>query len=222
VVVTSIALTDEQLARLRHHAQASGQSLDEVVREAVDTYLAHLREAATSPDAAPPSGPAEDGWQPIVRTAVDGARVPIPPAMSPDEVEALLAQPSARARGDFLRAWLLKRGGGIIHEPPPGPPDPAWQARFDDALAQIRARVPPDMTPEEIEALITEASEEARQERIAKRAQRERRPLDPEEQADIDAALIRIREKLPLDLSPEEIDAAWQEVRQERRAAWIA
>jgi hypothetical protein len=165
----SIALTDEQLARLREHAQASGLSLDEVVREAVDAYLAQVTEPATSRDAEPATGADEAPWQPIVRTAIDGARVPIPPAMSSDEVEALLAQPSARARGDFLRAWLLKRGGGVIHEPPPGPPDPAWQARVEGLLASIRARVPPDMTSEEIEALITEASEEARQERIARR-----------------------------------------------------
>jgi muconolactone delta-isomerase len=104
-----------------------------------------------------------------MQVAVDGVRVPIPPAMSPDEVNELLAQPSARARGDFLRAWLLKRGGGVIHEPPPGPPDPAWQEEVEALLARIRARVPPDMTSEEIEALITEASEEARPERIARR-----------------------------------------------------
>lgn len=179
--MTSIMLTDEQLARLRRHAESSGLSLDEVVREAVDTYLAHVTDAAASPPSESVSDMADASWvPPIVRTGADGTRVPIPPAMAPDEAEELLAQPSSRARGDYLRAWLRKRGGGgIIHEPPPGPPDPEWQARFDEALARIRARVPPDMTPEEIEALITEASEEARQERIAKRMAADRTRRGP-------------------------------------------
>lgn len=223
MAMTSITLTEEQLARLRQHAESSGRSLDEVVREAIDAYLAEVTapDAPHSDEAA--SDRAEAPWQPPeIRVGADGARVPIPPAMSPAEAEELLAQPSSRARGDYLRAWLRKRGGGgIIHEPPPGPPDPEWQARFDAALARIRAHVPSDMTPDEIEALITEASEEARQERIANRRMQAQRRFDPAAQTEIDAALTRIREKVPPDLTPEEIDAeidaAWQEVRQERR-----
>jgi predicted DNA-binding protein len=46
VAVTSIALTDEQLARLREYAKSSGRSLDEVVREAVEAYLANVTEPA--------------------------------------------------------------------------------------------------------------------------------------------------------------------------------
>jgi hypothetical protein len=48
-------------------------------------------------------------------------------------------------------------------------PNPEWQAQFDALVAQIRSKIPPDMTPEEIEREITLASEEARQERIAER-----------------------------------------------------
>lgn len=43
-----------------------------------------------------------------------------------------------------------------------------WRAGMEEALAQIRAGVPKDMTPAEIEQLITEASEEVRQERLAR------------------------------------------------------
>jgi hypothetical protein len=46
--------------------------------------------------------------------------------------------------------------------------DPEWRAAFDAALERIRAGVPADMTPEEIEAEITAASEEVRQERLAR------------------------------------------------------
>jgi hypothetical protein len=91
--------------------------------------------------------------------------------MSPEEADALLAEPTPRARRERLAAWLLKRSGGQIIEPPPGPPSPEWQARFGETLARIHASVPSDMTPDEIEALITEEVEAVRQEA---RAQRER------------------------------------------------
>jgi hypothetical protein len=45
--------------------------------------------------------------------------------------------------------------------------DPEWRKSFTTALAEIHAGIRTDLTPEEIEALITEVSEEARQERLA-------------------------------------------------------
>lgn len=165
MATTTISLPDDQLARLRLVALSSRRSLDEVMREAVDAYLASLPES-----------------------------------------------PSPR-----------------VIEPPPGPPSPEWQAEVEAALARIRARVPADMTPEEIEHEITIASEEARQEEVAKRTNsasahviepRSRTP-DPARSNAIDAALARLRSKVPPDLTPEEIDAeidaAWAEVRQARR-----
>jgi hypothetical protein len=47
--------------------------------------------------------------------------------------------------------------------------DPLWQQRWDDLLASIRSRFPPDVTPEEIEADIREACEEVRRDRLARR-----------------------------------------------------
>ena len=47
-------------------------------------------------------------------------------------------------------------------------PRDEWQARFAAALERLRAGVPRDMTPEEIEDMITEASDEARRERLAR------------------------------------------------------
>ena len=105
MATTTISLPDDQFAQLRVLAFLSQRSLDEVVREAVDAYLASLPETATP----------------------------------------------------------------RVTEPPPGPPSSEWQAEVDAALVRIRARVPVDMTPEEIEAEITAASEEARAERIALR-----------------------------------------------------
>jgi hypothetical protein len=173
VATTTISLPDDQLERLRRHAEASQRSLDDVVQEALDAYLARLRETPTSQVGEPPATPPNGAWQTTTRTTPDGFRLHIPPDMSPDEAEALLAEPTPEARRKRLAAWLLKRSGGRIIEPPPGPPSPEWQAQFDATLARIHASLPDDMTPEEIEALITEVSEEARQERIARR-ERER------------------------------------------------
>ena len=49
-------------------------------------------------------------------------------------------------------------------------PDPAWQARMKALLEEIQAGAPSDMTPEEIEDIITSVSEEVRQERLAGQA----------------------------------------------------
>jgi hypothetical protein len=133
------------------------------------------------------------------------------------------------AVGAYL-AQLPESATPRVIEPPPGPRSPEWQARFDAALARIRAQVPPDMTPEAIEAEITAAADEARQERrengAADRRARviepKRRPRDPAWQAEIQKELARLRSQVPPDMTPEgieaEIDAAWQEVRRERRA----
>lgn len=47
-------------------------------------------------------------------------------------------------------------------------PEDEWRSGFEAALRRIRAGVPPDMSPEEIEAEITAASEEVRRERLAR------------------------------------------------------
>ncbi|HEX5416215.1 MAG TPA: CopG family transcriptional regulator [Chloroflexota bacterium] len=44
-----------------------------------------------------------------------------------------------------------------------------WGERFDDLVARIQQRIPANVTPEEIEADITAAREEVRQERRAER-----------------------------------------------------
>jgi hypothetical protein len=45
-----------------------------------------------------------------------------------------------------------------------------WGERFDALVARVRAHMPPDVTPEEIEADIGAAREEVRAERAARRA----------------------------------------------------
>jgi Arc/MetJ-type ribon-helix-helix transcriptional regulator len=161
VATTTITLPDDQLEQLQQHALSSGRSLDEVVREAVDIYLAQLAESAASRANEPSPDPSVPEWQASWRVARDGMRVHIPPAMSPDEAEALLAAPSPEARRENLRAWLEKRGARVI-EPANDVPDEEWKARFDAITKRIRQAGPTDLTPEEIEREITLAREEAR------------------------------------------------------------
>ena len=73
---------------------------------------------------------------------------------------------------EALGEYLERRGAGPIARvtaPPRQIPEDEWQARWDAVLQRLRAGVPSDMSPEEIEAEITAASEEARQERAARR-----------------------------------------------------
>lgn len=57
----------------------------------------------------------------------------------------------------------------LVRGPDYAIPDEKWRAGWQAALQRIRASVPDDMTPEEIEAEITAASEEVRQEQRSKR-----------------------------------------------------
>jgi prevent-host-death family protein len=47
--------------------------------------------------------------------------------------------------------------------------DPEWQRQFDEVVARIQSHIPPDLSPEEIEAEVRAAREEVRQERRARR-----------------------------------------------------
>jgi hypothetical protein len=44
-------------------------------------------------------------------------------------------------------------------------PDPVWQRRFDEVIARIRSGIPPEITPEEIEADVSAARAEVREAR---------------------------------------------------------
>jgi hypothetical protein len=47
--------------------------------------------------------------------------------------------------------------------------DPSWRERMTQLVERIQSRIPPDITPDEIEADITAAREEVRRERHAAR-----------------------------------------------------
>jgi len=156
VATITITLPDDELARLRQHAEASGRSLDDVIREAISVYPS-------------PNGAASPAVEPPEDFAARRRRQYVPPDMTDAEANELMAATSPAQRREIVRAWLIGRGATVTR-PAKTLPDPEWQARVKASLARIHASLPDDgMTPDEIEALITEASEEARAERIAKR-----------------------------------------------------
>ena len=121
MATTTISLPDDQLARLRLVALSSRRSLDEVVREAVDVYLASLPESARQEE--------------VARRA--------------NGISAHVIEPRSRT------------------------PDPARSNAIDAALARLRSKVPPDLTPEEIDAEIDAAWDEVRQARRERRTARD-------------------------------------------------
>jgi predicted nucleic acid-binding protein len=72
------------------------------------------------------------------------------------------------AVGEYLLRRAVEAGARVI-EPRRRLSDEEWRSGWDAALQRIRASVDSSATPEEIEAAITAASEEIRQERLARR-----------------------------------------------------
>jgi hypothetical protein len=91
---------------------------------------------------------------------VPGPRPPSPlAAAAAPRLAALAAAGRARraqVEADGMPPWEARKQ------------DPVWQKRWDDLLARVRDEVAADLTPEEVEAEITRASEGVRQERLAR------------------------------------------------------
>jgi excisionase family DNA binding protein len=99
----------------------------------------------------------------------------LPDLYTPEEVAARL-RVSRRTVYEWLklgrlRAFRAGRGWRIRHADLEAfmMPEDAWQQRLDQTIERVRSRVPPEISPEEIEADITAADEEDRRERSARR-----------------------------------------------------
>ena len=170
MATATISLPDDQLAQLRLYAAMKGRRLDEVIGEAVEAYLASLPDLPTPRVTEPSNDIPDDEWQARFDAVVERIRQAGPTDLTPEEIEREITLAREEARQDVS----AERNGYDPNEPYVTQPsvsvtDPEWRARFSAALAHIRSKVPPDMTPEEIEHEITLASEEARQERITRR-----------------------------------------------------
>lgn len=89
---TNIYLDDEQLRLLKHVAAADGSSMADVVRHAVDLYLA--RRFAD-----------EEQWHERFARLISRVQQRIPPEISPDEIEADITA----ARGEVRQAHRATR-----------------------------------------------------------------------------------------------------------------
>ena len=170
MATATISLPDDQWAQLRLYATMKGRPLDEVIREAVEAYLASLPDLPTPRITEPSNDIPDEEWQARFDAVVERIRAAGPSDLTPEEIEREITL----AREEARQAMSAERNGHRTNEPYVTQPsvsvfDPEWRARFDAALTAIRAKVPTDMTPEEIEHEITLASEEARLERIARR-----------------------------------------------------
>ncbi len=81
-------------------------------------------------------------------------------------------RPAADVVREALNEYLARRRPAVERRaigPRREIPDDEWRSGFEEVLQRIRAGVDPSWTPEEIEADITAAREEVRQERAARR-----------------------------------------------------
>jgi hypothetical protein len=98
VATTTITLPDDQLARLRILALTSRHSLDEVVREAVDAYLASLPETPTPRVIEPPNDIPDAEWQARFDAVTERIRQAGPTDLTPEEIEREITLAREEAR----------------------------------------------------------------------------------------------------------------------------
>lgn len=85
----------------------------------------------------------------------------------PEEQVTALEQLAARERRSLDQVVQLAVGDYLVRN---GKDWSDWNRRFTAFVSDVRSRIPPDVTPEEIEADITAARAEVRAERAARRA----------------------------------------------------
>lgn len=98
MTTTTISLSDDRLARLRQLAFTTHRSLDDVVGEAVDTYLAGHMPAAPTRITEPANDIAEDEWQARFQAVTDHIRQAGPTDLTPDEIEREITLAREEAR----------------------------------------------------------------------------------------------------------------------------
>jgi hypothetical protein len=98
VATTTISLPDDQLARLRLHAAMKGRKLDEVVRDAVEAYLASLPDLPTPRVIEPEVRLPDAEWQARFDAVAERIRQAGPTDLTPDEIEREITLAREEAR----------------------------------------------------------------------------------------------------------------------------
>ena len=95
---TNIYLDEEQARVLRHLAIEEGRSFTDVVREALNAYLAQRGLTATSRVTGPRRSMPFGEWQSSFMDIVSRIRANSPPDMTADEIEAEITAASEEVR----------------------------------------------------------------------------------------------------------------------------
>jgi plasmid stability protein len=102
VSTTTIELPDDQLGRLRLRAAMTNRKLDDVIREAVEAYLASLPDLpaprVTEPEIELPNAE----WQAKFDDLLSQIRSKVPADMTPEEIEREITLASEEVRQERI------------------------------------------------------------------------------------------------------------------------
>jgi predicted DNA-binding protein len=101
VATTSISLPDDQLARLRLLALMQRRPLDEVIREAIDAYLAQLPDLPTTRVTEPTNDLPDAEWQARWDAVAERIRQAGPTQLTPEELEREITLAREEARREM-------------------------------------------------------------------------------------------------------------------------
>ena len=98
MATTTISLPDDQLARLRLYAAMKGRSPDDVIREAVEAYLAQLPDLPTPRVIEPEITLPDAEWQARWDAVAERIRAAGPTDLTPEEIEREITLAREEAR----------------------------------------------------------------------------------------------------------------------------
>lgn len=107
---TNIYLDEEQARLLRHLAVEEGRSFTDLVREAVNAYLAQRRLASTSRVIGPRRSIPPDEWQARFTAALRQIRAGAPADLDPDEIESEITVAREEVRRERAARRQTRRG----------------------------------------------------------------------------------------------------------------
>ena len=95
---TTVYLDEEQVRLLRHLATEEGRSFAEIVREALDGYLARRRTRSTPRVIGPRRLIPKEEWRSSFEAAVQRIRAGVATNVSPEEIEAEITAAAEEVR----------------------------------------------------------------------------------------------------------------------------
>lgn len=107
---TNVYLDEEQVRVLRHLAIEEGRSFTDLVREALNSYLAQRGLPSTSRVSGPRRAIPAEEWQARFGQALDQLRAHAPVELSSEEIEAEITSAREEVRRERAERRLRARG----------------------------------------------------------------------------------------------------------------